>query len=63
MKVTKDRWPRHFHIQSSGAYICAKHTTELCGEGKKIKSRAISSRKLMPTCEKGKKYSFNKYLM
>ena len=55
MNVTKDRWPRHSHIQSLGAYICAKHTTELCGEEKKTKAWAIPSRKLMPTCEKGEK--------
>ena len=55
MNVTKDRWPRHSHIQSLGAYICAKLTTELCGEEKKTKVWTIPSRQLMTTCEKEEK--------
>lgn len=63
MKVTKGRWPRLSYIQSLSIYICAKHIAELCREGKKIKTWAIPSRKLMSTCEEGKNYSSNKYLM
>lgn len=62
MKVPKDRQLGLPHIRWVGVYICATRIAEICGDEKKLRT-GLTLAKSECLLEKGRMYSFNKYLM